>query len=48
MACDGCHFYVILYGEFIPSVKNTIERKNCNAIKKEPIFLAASGFPKKL
>ena len=41
-------FCVNLYGKFIPSVKNAIERKNCAAIKKEPIFLAASGFPQKL
>ena len=27
MAGYGCHFWVILYEEFIPIIKNTIERK---------------------
>ena len=29
MAGYGCHFRVIFYGEFIPSIKNAIERKKC-------------------
>ena len=29
MAGYGCHFRVIFYGEFIPIIKNAIERKKC-------------------
>ena len=29
MAGYGCHFWVIFYGEFIPSIKNAIERNKC-------------------
>ena len=33
MACYGCHFWVIFYGEIIPIIKNAIQRKKCARTK---------------